>query len=94
MLITVLLGSRDGVLEGSIDCLAGNWPCPSEIRLLTSRLDVRSPALCRTRLIMHSPEIFDEYTRRQYQAKAPHRNPFGDEEEPTKFVEFDIFTKV
>ena len=41
-----------------------------------------------------SPEIFDEYTRRQYVAKAPERNPFGTEEEPQKFVEFDVFTKL
>lgn len=27
-------------------------------------------------------------------AKAPQRNPFGTEEEPAKFNEFDIFTKV
>jgi hypothetical protein len=38
-------------------------------------------------------EIFDEYTRRQYTAKAPHRNPFGAEEEPAKFMDFDSFTK-
>lgn len=42
----------------------------------------------------HSPEIFDEYTRRQYVAKAPDRNPFGVEEEPAKFADFDVFTKV
>jgi hypothetical protein len=40
-----------------------------------------------------SPEIFDEYTRRQYLAKAPQRNPFGNEEEPAKFMDFDVFTK-
>jgi len=39
-------------------------------------------------------DIFDEYTRRQYVAKAPERNPFGEEEEPKKFTEFDIFTKI
>ena len=27
-------------------------------------------------------------------AKAPQRNPFGVEEEPAKFTEFDVFTKV
>ena len=43
---------------------------------------------------MDRPEIFDEYTRRQYVAKAPHRNPFGVEEEPKKFAEFDVFTKL
>lgn len=45
-------------------------------------------------LTLYRPELFDEYTRRQYVAKAPHRNPFGIEEEPEKFAEFDIFTKV
>ncbi|KAI9686032.1 MAG: hypothetical protein M1822_004015 [Bathelium mastoideum] len=39
-------------------------------------------------------EIFDEYTRRQYLAKAPHRNPFGEEETPNKFDDFDLFTKI
>lgn len=37
---------------------------------------------------------FDEFTRRQYVAKAPSRNPFGTEEEPKKFSEFDIFIKL
>ena len=40
------------------------------------------------------PEIFDEYTRRQYLAKAPQRNPYGDDEEPTKFNDLDIYTRV
>ncbi|KAJ5544919.1 Zinc finger PHD-finger [Penicillium sp. DV-2018c] len=38
---------------------------------------------------------FDEYTRRQFNAKAPHKtNPFGHEEEPKKFIHFDVFTKL
>ena len=41
-----------------------------------------------------SPEIFDEYTRRQYEAKAPRRNPFGEDEAPNKFADFDVFTKL
>ncbi|KAF2856307.1 hypothetical protein T440DRAFT_384429 [Plenodomus tracheiphilus IPT5] len=41
-----------------------------------------------------TPEIFDEYTRRQYVAKAPARNPFGTEDEPNKFNDFDVFTKI
>ncbi len=45
-------------------------------------------------LTVQRPEIFDEYTRRQYVAKAPNRNPFGVDEEPAKFSDFDIFTKV
>jgi hypothetical protein len=39
-------------------------------------------------------DIFDEYTRRQFVAKAPNRNPFGTEEEPNKFDDFDVYTKV
>ncbi|KAL8805647.1 MAG: hypothetical protein Q9200_005336 [Gallowayella weberi] len=41
-----------------------------------------------------TPEIFDEYTRRQYVAKAPEMNPFGCEETPNKFADFNIFTKL
>ncbi|KAH9870354.1 hypothetical protein IAQ61_005828 [Plenodomus lingam] len=41
-----------------------------------------------------TPEIFDEYARRQYVAKAPARNPFGTDEEPNKFNDFDVFTKI
>ncbi|KAF2722831.1 hypothetical protein K431DRAFT_265967 [Polychaeton citri CBS 116435] len=41
-----------------------------------------------------TPEIFDEYTRRQYVAKAPQRNPYGEDEEPKKFDDFDVFTKI
>ena len=38
---------------------------------------------------------FDEYTRRQYNAKAPqHVNPFGYDEEPNKFRNFDVFLKL
>ncbi len=52
----------------------------------------RSPPL--SMLTLRRPEIFDEYTRRQYVVKAPNRNPFGVEEEPAKFDDFDVFTKV
>ncbi|KAF2131395.1 hypothetical protein P153DRAFT_335654 [Dothidotthia symphoricarpi CBS 119687] len=41
-----------------------------------------------------TPEIFDEYTRRQFVAKAPTRNPFGTDEEPNKFDDLDVFTKI
>jgi len=27
-------------------------------------------------------------------AKAPARNPFGEEEEPKRFADFDVFTKL
>ncbi|KAL8828749.1 MAG: hypothetical protein Q9170_006470 [Blastenia crenularia] len=41
-----------------------------------------------------TPELFDEYTRRQYVARAPERNPYGIEETPQKFNDFNIFTKL
>ncbi|KAL9598210.1 MAG: hypothetical protein Q9219_004630 [cf. Caloplaca sp. 3 TL-2023] len=41
-----------------------------------------------------TPDIFDEYTRRQYIAKAPERNPFGIEETSYRFSDFDVFTKL
>ncbi|KIW01288.1 uncharacterized protein PV09_07328 [Verruconis gallopava] len=39
-------------------------------------------------------DLLDEYARRQYVAKAPKRNPFGEDDEPRKFADFDIFTKI
>ncbi|KAL8950123.1 MAG: hypothetical protein Q9222_003823 [Ikaeria aurantiellina] len=41
-----------------------------------------------------TPEIFDEYTRRQYVAKAPERNPFGNDDAPKRFNDFNVFTKL
>lgn len=37
---------------------------------------------------------WDDYTRRQYIAKAPQLNPYGDEDEPKRFRDFDIFLKI
>ncbi|KAF2970229.1 hypothetical protein GQX73_g3408 [Xylaria multiplex] len=39
-------------------------------------------------------DLFDEYTRRQYVAKAPDRNPFGNGETPARFNDFDPLLKV
>ncbi|OTB03085.1 hypothetical protein M426DRAFT_322114 [Hypoxylon sp. CI-4A] len=39
-------------------------------------------------------DLFDEYTRRQYLAKAPEKNPFGTADTPTKFDDFDASTKI
>jgi hypothetical protein len=42
-----------------------------------------------------TPDLFDEYTRRQYVSKAPEMtNPFGDEEAPARFADFDVFKKI
>ena len=37
---------------------------------------------------------WDEYTRRQYEAKAPKLNPYGSDEAPKHFRDFDIFLKI
>lgn len=74
----------------------------AQIRLVTSRTIVcviyRELSLCRWRLTsvtLSRLENFDEYTRRQYNAKAPHLvNPFGYDEEPNKFRDFDVFLKL
>jgi len=47
-----------------------------------------------TSLTCCSHELFDEYTRRQFLAKAPEKNPFGTEETPLRFADFDVFKKV
>ncbi|KAH6659905.1 hypothetical protein BKA67DRAFT_653112 [Truncatella angustata] len=41
-----------------------------------------------------TPELFDEYTRRQYVAKKPDHNPFGTDQDPARFHDFDVFTKL
>lgn len=50
--------------------------------------------VCDDLMIENRPDLFDEYTRRQYVAKAPERNPFGTEETPNKFADFEVFTKI
>lgn len=40
-------------------------------------------------------DLFDEYTRRQFLAKAPAKNAFGPPEElPLRFADFDVYTKI
>lgn len=76
----------------------GNWAGPSEIRLFAQRIDVSATSsvyrMQEQSNYESSLDTFDEYTRRQYVAKAPHRNPFGTDETPNKFVEFHVFTKL
>ncbi|KAM5370652.1 hypothetical protein ACJZ2D_008366 [Fusarium nematophilum] len=38
-------------------------------------------------------DIFDDQARKQFLNKSPGYNPFGDDETPVKFNDFDIFTK-
>ena len=42
----------------------------------------------------NSDDQFDDYTRRQYLAKKPNANPFGDGEQPVRFVDLPVLTKV
>jgi hypothetical protein len=40
-------------------------------------------------------DLFDDYSRRQFLAKTPDKNPFGPADEPPlHFMEFDIYTKI
>ncbi|KAK2742698.1 hypothetical protein FQN57_005153 [Myotisia sp. PD_48] len=39
-------------------------------------------------------ENFEEYSRRQYYAKAPTRNPFGDDETPVNFHQLDLCQRI
>lgn len=40
-------------------------------------------------------DLFDEYSRRQFLAKAPEKNPFGPAQDPPiRFADLDVFTKV
>lgn len=40
-------------------------------------------------------DLFDEYTRRQYVSKAPEKpNPFGTDEVPARFADFDVTQKI
>jgi hypothetical protein len=83
--------------EKPLNSSPGDWSCPAQICFLPSWFNVSYNWLrkfTRSLLTVCRPELFDEYTRRQYVAKAPDRNPFGTEEEAAKFSEFDVFTKV
>jgi hypothetical protein len=73
-----------------------NRPYPAQIRLFAQRPDVRSPSHCSkiSPLTYNSYDNYDEYTRRQFVAKAPLRNPYGSDETPNKFADFDVFTKI
>ena len=77
-------GARIRVLEAwAVREACADWTGASQACIVTQGFNVRcSHILVRTALTKSSPAIFDEYTRRQYVAKAPERNPFGEEEEP------------
>ncbi len=73
--------------------------CFPKIHILPSRLDVRLILILIPLQLLHEltrsrHDMFEEYTRRQFLAKAPEKNPFGDEEQPVKFADFDAFKKV
>ena len=83
--------------QAKLHGFARDWSYLSQIPLVPSWLDVCSlsptPSLDAL-LNLPSHELFDEYTRRQFVSKAPDRNPFGTEETPARFADFDVFTKV
>ncbi|GKT39954.1 reticulocyte-binding protein 2 a [Colletotrichum spaethianum] len=68
------------------ECLKPNAPVLQDIGLALLKF------ISSHRGLTH--ELFDEYTRRQYLARAPEKNPFGTEETAAKFADFDVLTKV
>ncbi|KAI3554762.1 PHD-finger domain-containing protein [Colletotrichum abscissum] len=68
------------------DCLKPNAPVLQDIGLALLKF------VSSHRGLTH--ELFDEYTRRQYLARTPEKNPFGTEEIAAKFTDFDVLTKV
>jgi hypothetical protein len=84
------------VLEAGAFRKAGaDWAGAVKACVVTQGSNVCCPyTLALTQLTRPRPAIFDEYARRQFVAKAPERNPFGEEEEPNKFDDFDVFTKI
>ena len=93
----VHVGSRDRVTEITrFRKTICDRPGPSQVCILASwsNVSVAFAALVVLSNILDSPDLFDEYSRRQYQTRLPKHNPFGDEETPKKFSEFDVFTKV
>ncbi|KAK1964550.1 PHD-finger domain-containing protein [Colletotrichum sublineola] len=68
------------------ECLKPNAPILQDIGLALLKF------ISSHRGLTH--ELFDEYTRRQYLARAPERNPFGTGETAAKFADFDVLTKI
>ncbi|GKT89881.1 PHD-finger domain-containing protein [Colletotrichum tofieldiae] len=69
-----------------VECLKPNAPVLQDIGLALLKF------ISSHRGLTH--ELFDEYTRRQYLARAPEKNPFGTDETAAKFAEFDVLLKV
>ncbi|KAH6895102.1 hypothetical protein B0T10DRAFT_206723 [Thelonectria olida] len=74
------------VEEIEMECLKPNSPMLGDIALSILKLVSSHRGL--------TPDIFDEQTRKLFQARLPAWNPFGEEELPANFNEFDIFTKI
>ncbi|TDZ37598.1 hypothetical protein C8035_v008060 [Colletotrichum spinosum] len=68
------------------ECLKPNAPILQDIGLALLKF------ISSHRGLTH--ELFDEYTRRQYLARSPEKNPFGSEATAAKFSEFNVLTKV
>lgn len=88
-----------------MECLKPSSPLLSDIALAILKLISSHRGLTYTIYLRRAMEylrsdvcnrndIFDSQARKQYLDKAPDRNPFGDDEAPAKFEDFDVFTKV
>ncbi|KAI5462942.1 hypothetical protein BGZ63DRAFT_351780 [Mariannaea sp. PMI_226] len=74
------------VEEIETECLKPTSPMLGEIALSILKLASSHRGL--------TLDLFDEQTRKLFQARLPDWNPFGNEDVPAKFSDFDIFTKI
>ncbi|KAH8735374.1 hypothetical protein BGZ61DRAFT_526472 [Ilyonectria robusta] len=72
--------------EIEVECLKPISPMLGDIALALLKL------VSSHRGLTH--DIFDDQARKQFLAKAPSDNPFGDDEVPAKFSDFDVLTKI
>lgn len=83
--------------EAEFDRPRRHRPGAPKTRFVASRFNVCSHDLMRDfdpLMTTQRHEILDDQTRKQFLTKSPGYNPFGDDETPLKFNDFDIFTKV
>ncbi|PTB64064.1 hypothetical protein BBK36DRAFT_1178106 [Trichoderma citrinoviride] len=68
------------------ECLKPNSPGLNDIALALLKL------VSSQRGLTHAS--FDDQARKQYLLKSPDTNPFGDDDAPKAFAEFDVFSKI
>ncbi|KND90407.1 hypothetical protein TOPH_04962 [Tolypocladium ophioglossoides CBS 100239] len=86
MLAPVLAAANALAQDIEAECLKPNSTLLSDLALAILKL------VSSHRGLTH--DIFDDQMRKQYLTKAPDSNPFGDDDDPHKFAEFDVFAKI